>query len=145
MAKRAVLLADALPLCCPDGWDTLLLLLTVAACLVAHLLRNSRRNSLWANSALVVTVQPHDWQHLVQEHGPLAGLALQVGWVLRVCGEGGVQERVQGGMHQGGGWAKGHRQRGGRGLGLGTGAGVGKLRCTLKEYYRQEHETTSVA
>lgn len=66
------------------GWGTVLLLLTVAACLVAHLLRNSRRNSLWANSALVVTVQPHDWQHLVQEHGPLAGLALQVGWVLRV-------------------------------------------------------------
>ncbi|GAX77266.1 hypothetical protein CEUSTIGMA_g4712.t1 [Chlamydomonas eustigma] len=38
----------------------------------------SRRNSLWANSALVVTVQPHDWEHLEQEHGPLAGMELQV-------------------------------------------------------------------
>lgn len=51
------------------------------ACLAA--LRH-RRNSKWANSALVVTVQPGDWEHLQAEHGPLAGMALQQevrGWV----------------------------------------------------------------
>ncbi|PRW58781.1 proton phosphate symporter [Chlorella sorokiniana] len=37
----------------------------------------SRRDSKWANSALVVTVQPADWEHLLPEHGPLAGMALQ--------------------------------------------------------------------
>jgi hypothetical protein len=37
----------------------------------------SRRNSLWANSALVVTVQPGDWAHLSHDHGPLAGVELQ--------------------------------------------------------------------
>lgn len=36
-----------------------------------------RRDSKWANSALVVTVQPADWAHLLPEHGPLAGMALQ--------------------------------------------------------------------
>ena len=38
----------------------------------------SRRNSLWANSALVVAVQPSDWAHLEPQHGALAGVALQV-------------------------------------------------------------------
>lgn len=38
----------------------------------------SKRNSLWANSALVVSVQPSDWAHLEAEHGALAGVALQV-------------------------------------------------------------------
>lgn len=37
----------------------------------------SRRNSVWANSALVVGAQPGDWAHLEEEHGPLAGVALQ--------------------------------------------------------------------
>ena len=37
----------------------------------------SRRNSVWANSALVVGVLPGDWAHLEEEHGPLAGVALQ--------------------------------------------------------------------
>jgi uncharacterized FAD-dependent dehydrogenase len=37
----------------------------------------SRRDSRWANSALVVAVQPADWQHLLAAHGPLAGVALQ--------------------------------------------------------------------
>lgn len=37
----------------------------------------SRRNSLWANSALVVTVAPTDWAHLEGEHGALAGMELQ--------------------------------------------------------------------
>lgn len=36
-----------------------------------------RRDSKWANSALVVTVQPGDWAHLEGAHGPLAGMALQ--------------------------------------------------------------------
>ena len=36
-----------------------------------------RRDSKWANSALVVTVQPADWAHLLPRHGPLAGMALQ--------------------------------------------------------------------
>lgn len=38
----------------------------------------SRRNSLWANSALVVAVQPPDWAHLEAQHGALAGVALQI-------------------------------------------------------------------
>lgn len=38
----------------------------------------SRRNSLWANAALVVTVGPADWAHLEPEHGPLAAMRLQV-------------------------------------------------------------------
>ncbi|DBB05856.1 TPA: hypothetical protein ACH3X3_009865 [Trebouxia sp. C0006] len=38
----------------------------------------SRRNSLWANSALVVAVQPPDWAHLEPQHGALAGVALQI-------------------------------------------------------------------
>ncbi|KAA6420919.1 MAG: oxidoreductase electron carrier [Trebouxia sp. A1-2] len=38
----------------------------------------SRRNSLWANSALVVAVQPPDWAHLEHQHGALAGVALQI-------------------------------------------------------------------
>lgn len=38
----------------------------------------SRRNSEWANAALVVTVQPSDWAGYDAEHGPLAGVALQV-------------------------------------------------------------------
>lgn len=46
----------------------------------------SRRNSLWANSALVVTVQPADWAAHTAQHGPLAGVALQVrmmaGWLV---------------------------------------------------------------
>lgn len=37
----------------------------------------SRRNSQWANSALVVTVAPQDWAPFQQQHGSLAGLALQ--------------------------------------------------------------------
>ncbi|KAI7842970.1 hypothetical protein COHA_003375 [Chlorella ohadii] len=37
----------------------------------------SRRDSKWANSALVVTVQPSDWAHLLEAHGPLAGMVLQ--------------------------------------------------------------------
>jgi len=37
----------------------------------------SRRNSEWANSALVVEVRPADWAHLEQEHGALAGMELQ--------------------------------------------------------------------
>ena len=38
----------------------------------------SRRNSIWANAALVVTVGPSDWAHLESEHGPLAAMQLQV-------------------------------------------------------------------
>eukprot|EP00891_Asterochloris_glomerata_P009393 jgi/Astpho2/9393/fgenesh1_pm.00145_%23_3_t len=37
----------------------------------------SRRNSLWANAALVVTVQPSDWAHLDKGSSPLAGIELQ--------------------------------------------------------------------
>lgn len=37
----------------------------------------SRRQSKWANSALVVGTHPSDWQHLVAEHGVLAGVQLQ--------------------------------------------------------------------
>ena len=45
-------------------------IITLVAC--------SRRNSLWANSALVVAVQPSDWAHLEPQHGALAGVALQI-------------------------------------------------------------------
>eukprot|EP00798_Chlamydomonas_sp_ICE-L_P017843 gene17843-24229_t len=37
----------------------------------------SRRNSQWANSALVVTMKPSDWAPYEKKHGPLAGVALQ--------------------------------------------------------------------
>lgn len=36
-----------------------------------------RRNSVWANSALVATVAAPDWAHHVPAEGPLAGVALQ--------------------------------------------------------------------
>lgn len=37
----------------------------------------SRRNSVWANSALVVNVGPSDWGHHTAAHGVLAGVAFQ--------------------------------------------------------------------
>jgi len=37
----------------------------------------SKRESLWANSALVATVGEADWSHHVGRHGPLAGMRLQ--------------------------------------------------------------------
>eukprot|EP00887_Chlorella_sp_A99_P002424 scaffold10.g2424.t1 len=39
--------------------------------------RLGRRQSLWANSALVATVGPSDWEHLSAQHGALAGVELQ--------------------------------------------------------------------
>lgn len=37
----------------------------------------SRRDSPFANSGVVVAVEPEDWAHLVDEHGPLASVELQ--------------------------------------------------------------------
>lgn len=37
----------------------------------------SRRDSPFANSGVVVAVEPEDWAHLEGEHGPLAGVELQ--------------------------------------------------------------------
>lgn len=37
----------------------------------------SRRDSKWANSALVATVGEQDWDHLTAQHGELAGMELQ--------------------------------------------------------------------
>ena len=37
----------------------------------------SKRNSKWANSALVSTVDAEEWAHLVERHGVLAGMELQ--------------------------------------------------------------------
>lgn len=37
----------------------------------------SRRNSHWANAALVATVGPSDWDHLTAQYGALAGMELQ--------------------------------------------------------------------
>lgn len=48
----------------------------------------TRSNSEWANAALVVAVEPQDWSHLQPAHGPLAGVALQVG--LWCIGRGGA-------------------------------------------------------
>lgn len=42
-----------------------------------HAAPHRRRDSKWANSALVAAVQPADWAHLTPAHGPLAGMALQ--------------------------------------------------------------------
>ena len=39
----------------------------------------SRRNSRWANSAIVVTCNENDWAHYSADHGPLAGIELQRG------------------------------------------------------------------
>lgn len=49
----------------------------------------SRRDSKWANSALVVAVQPGDWQHLEAQHGPLAGMALQQQYEREAAARGG--------------------------------------------------------
>ena len=38
----------------------------------------SRRNSLWANAALVVSTGEADFEHLMEEHGALAGVEFQV-------------------------------------------------------------------
>ena len=38
----------------------------------------SRRDSKWANSALVVAVGSTDWEPWTASHGPMAGVALQV-------------------------------------------------------------------
>lgn len=38
----------------------------------------SKRSSRWANAALVVSVPSEDFEPLISEHGPLAGIAFQV-------------------------------------------------------------------
>ena len=38
----------------------------------------SRRDSKWANSALVVAVGPSDWEPWTPSLGPLAGMAMQM-------------------------------------------------------------------
>lgn len=50
----------------------------------------SRRNSRWANSALVVGVVPEDWAPYEGQHGVLAGLRLQVRVEGGVAGAGAV-------------------------------------------------------
>lgn len=49
----------------------------------------SRRNSAWANSALVVGVLPSDWSHLEALHGPLAGVELQRAYEREAASRGG--------------------------------------------------------
>lgn len=49
-----------------------------------------RRDSKWANSALVVAVQPGDWAHLEAAHGPLAGMALQQEYEREAAARGGA-------------------------------------------------------
>jgi uncharacterized FAD-dependent dehydrogenase len=51
----------------------------------------SRRDSKWANSALVSTVAENDWSHLVGEHKELAGMALQREIELEAARRGGGQ------------------------------------------------------
>jgi uncharacterized FAD-dependent dehydrogenase len=51
----------------------------------------SRRDSKWANSALVSTVAENDWAHLVPEHKDLAGMALQREIELEAAKRGGGQ------------------------------------------------------
>jgi len=45
--------------------------------LVVNGMSNSRRNSPFANSGIVVSVEPSDYAHLFDEFGPLAGLEFQ--------------------------------------------------------------------
>lgn len=49
-----------------------------------------RRDSKWANSALVVAVTPRDWSHLEAAHGPLAGMALQQEYEREAAARGGA-------------------------------------------------------
>lgn len=51
----------------------------------------SRRDSKWANSALVSTVAENDWSHLISEHKELAGMALQREIELEAAKRGGGQ------------------------------------------------------
>lgn len=57
----------------------------------------SRRNSPWANSAVVVGVLPADWREFKDEHGPLAGVRLQEETERRAArmGGGGMKAPVQ--------------------------------------------------
>ena len=51
----------------------------------------SRRDSKWANSALVATVGEEDWGHLIAQHGPLAAMELQREIELEAAKRGGGQ------------------------------------------------------
>lgn len=60
---------------CPGGW-----IVPAATCdsqVVVNGMSLSRRDSPFANSGLVTTIEPEDVAHLIGEHGILAGLAFQ--------------------------------------------------------------------
>lgn len=54
----------------------------------------SRRNSKWANSALVVGIVPRDWAAYEAEHGVLAGVALQEAIERKAAAMGGMGLRA---------------------------------------------------
>jgi uncharacterized FAD-dependent dehydrogenase len=60
--------------------------------LVVNGMSNSRRNSPFANSGIVVTVDPADYQHL-DDHGPFAGLEFQR-IIERACWEAGGRRQT---------------------------------------------------
>lgn len=60
---------------CPGGW--VVPAATENDEVVVNGMSLSRRDSPFANSGLVATVEPEDLRHLVREHGVLAGMAFQ--------------------------------------------------------------------
>jgi uncharacterized FAD-dependent dehydrogenase len=60
---------------CPGGW--IVPAATENDEVVVNGMSLSRRDSPFANSGLVATVEPEDLRHLVREHGVLAGMAFQ--------------------------------------------------------------------
>lgn len=54
----------------------------------------SRRNSKYANSGMVVSVDEGDWQSYAQEYGPLAGMAFQAAVEQEACRLGGNSQQA---------------------------------------------------
>ena len=68
---------------CPGGF--IVPAATAEGEVVVNGMSPSRRNSKYANSGMVVSVDEQDWAEYVEEHGPLAGLALQAAVEQRAC------------------------------------------------------------
>jgi len=60
---------------CPGG--TIVPSATESGQVVVNGMSNSRRNSPFANSGIVVAIDPGDYQHLTGEYGPFAGIEFQ--------------------------------------------------------------------
>ena len=68
---------------CPGGF--IVPAATAEGEVVVNGMSPSRRNSKYANSGMVVSVDETDWADYVEEHGPLAGMAFQQAVEQRAC------------------------------------------------------------